>query len=182
MSEIKREYYKEYRLSVIIVWVWAIIMCLCVLNPNKSKPAAVLCAVCGAVVLYALALTIVTLFAPLLFKKKLNKLNESEKDEVLNGKFTKIGLRRFYEHYLMYYSSRNIQLVKFSDIESIEPKGNKIKLMLKNGKKSAVFVANGENSAMLAAAIKSKNPEIAVTINGKVIKNNEISEEKEKRE
>lgn len=182
MGEIKREYYKEYRLSVIIVWVWAIIMCLCVLNPNKSKSAAVLCAVCGAVVLYALALTIATLCAPLLFKKKLNKLNESEKDEVLNGKYTKIGLRRFYEHFFLYYFSRNIQIVKFSDIESIEPKGNKIKLMLKNGKKSTVFISNGENSAMLSAAIKSKNPDISVIIGGKIIKNNEVGEEKEKRE
>ena len=68
---------------------------------------------------------------------------------------------------------RKIRLVKYSEIKSLEPKGNKLRLVIGNEKKVNLPVDPEENSAMLAAALKSKNPEIAVIINGKVVEKTE---------
>ena len=69
----------------------------------------------------------------------------------------------------MFFAGRQIKLVKYSGLKSLEPKGNKLRLVLESGKTVNLPVDVEENSAMLAAALKSKNPDIAVIINGKVV-------------
>lgn len=178
MSEISREYFRVYRLSTIFVWIWSALISFGLFTTARKREISFHFEyiVIGLVIVYALALTITTLCAPKIFANKLKKLSDSEQSEILNGKFVKIGERRFYEHFLLYYFNRNIQIVRFSDIISIEPKGRKLRFILKNGKKATIFIEQGENSAMLAAAIKSKNAEISVIIGGKVIKNTEKSQ------
>ena len=172
MSEIKREYFKLYRMSTIFEWVWATVMTAGLFlsargNKNLLTIAIIISSI---VVLYALVITILTLTAPVVFK---HKLPENEQREIQNGKFTQIGKRRFYEHFTVFFAGRQIKLVKYNEIKSLEPKGNKLRLVLENEKKVNLPVEPEENSAMLAAALKSKNPEIAVIINGKVVEKTE---------
>lgn len=178
MSEISREYFKVYRLSTIFVWIWSALISFGLFTTARKREITFHFEyiIIGVVAVYALLLTLVTLCAPKVFANKLKKLADSEQSEILNGKFVKIGERRFYEHFLLYYFNRNIQIVRFSDIVCIELKGRKLRLALKNGKKTTIFIAQGENSAMLAAAIKSKNADISVIIGGKVIEKTEKSQ------
>ena len=187
MNDIKREYFKLYRLSTVFIWVWAAIMTaglfLTARNNQNLLPFAI--AISSAAVLYAVVITVLTLTAPVVFRNNLKKLPENEQNEIQNGRFTQIGKRRFYEHFTVFFAGRQIKLVKYSDIKSLEPKGNKLRLVFESGKTVNLPVDVEENSAMLAAALKSKNPEIAVIINGKVVERtdnlvgSEKTEEKE---
>ena len=171
MNDIKREYFKLYRLSTVFIWVWAAIMTaglfLTARNNQNLLPFAI--AISSAAVLYAVVITVLTLTAPVVFRNNLKKLPENEQNEIQNGRFTQIGKRRFYEHFTVFFAGRQIKLVKYSGIKSLEPKGNKLRLVLESGKTVNLPVDVEENSAMLAAALKSKNPDIAVIINGKVV-------------
>ena len=181
MSDISREFFKLYRTSTILEWVWAAIVTggLFLTSRDSQTLRTTAIIVSSAAVLYAFVLTVLMLTAPACFKRKLSALPENDRNEFLGEKSTKIGKRRFFEHYVLYFSSRRILFVKFSDIKSLEPKGNKLILKLENGKTAKLPVDVEENSAMLAAALKSKNPEIAVIINGKVVERTEKPEEKE---
>ncbi len=187
MSEIKREYFKLYRMSTILEWVWAAVMTAGLFLTARGNEFLFTIAiiVSSIVVLYALVITVLTLTAPFCFGQQLKKLPENEQSEIQNGKFTQIGKRRFYEHFTVFFAARQIKLVKYSEIKSLEPKGNKLRLVLGNEKKVNLPVEPEENSALLAAALKSKNSEIAVIINGKVVEKtdnlvgSEKTEEKE---
>lgn len=181
MNEIKRDFFKLYRMSTILEWIWAAIVCGGLfLTARKSEfLLTIAIIVSSVVVLYAIVITVLTLSAPFRFEQQLKKLPENEQNEIQSGKFTKIGMRRFYEHFTVFFAKRQIKLVKYSEIKSLEPKGNKLRLVLGNEKKVNLPVDPEENSAMLAAALKSKNPEIAVIINGKVVEKTDKTEEKE---
>lgn len=179
MSEIKREFFRLYRMSTVFVWIWAALVAgglfLSARNSENLLPFAII--ISGIAVLYALVITVLTLAAPFRFGQQLKKLPENEQSEIQNGKFTQIGKRRFYEHFTVFFAARQIKLVKYSEVKSLEPKGNKLRLVLVNENKVNLPVDPEENSAMLAAALKSKNPEIAVIINGKVVEKTEEKEE-----
>lgn len=181
MNEIKREFFKLYRMSTILEWIWAALVTggLFLTSRNNGNLLTVAIVISSVVVLYAVVITILTLTAPICFKQQLKKLPENEQIEIENGKFTQIGKRRFYENFTVFFAGRQIKLVKYSEIKSLEPKGNKLRLVLENGKTVKLPVDVEENSAMLAAALKSKNSEIAVIINGKVVERTEKTEEKE---
>ena len=172
MSEIKREFFRLYRMSTIFEWIWAAVMTAGLFlsargNENLLTIAIIISSIA---VLYAVVITVLTLTAPAVFK---HNLPENDLNEIQNGKFTQIGKRRFYEHFTVFFAGRQIRLVKYSEIKSLEPKGNNLRLILGNEKTVKFPVEPEENSAMLAAALKSKNPEIAVIINGKVVEKTE---------
>ncbi len=179
MNNISQEYYKQYRISTVFLLIWAaLISFVLFFVTGKNDDLLVFKSVAsGIFVLYAVVITVITLIQPFIFKKRVQKLPGNEMNEIQGEKFTKIGKRRFYENFVLYFYGRKIHLVKFSEIKSLEPKGNKIRLVLQNGKKAALTVEPEENSAMLAAALKSKNPEISVIINGKVIEKNDTKGE-----
>lgn len=168
-------------MSTIFEWIWTAVMTAGLFlsargNENLLTIAIVISSIA---VLYALVITVLTLTAPVVFK---HKLPENDLNEIQNGRFTQIGKRRFYEHFTVFFAGRQIKLVKYCEIKSLEPKGNKLRLVLGNEKKVNIPVDPEENSAMLAAALKSKNPEIAVIINGKVVEKTEKSEKTEEKE
>lgn len=181
MSEIKREYFKLYRMSTIFEWIWAAVITagLFLTARGNENLLTIAIVISSIVVLYALVITVLTLTAPVVFE---HKLTENEQREIQNGKFTQIGKRRFYEHFTVFFAGRQIKLVKYNEIKSLEPKGNKLRMVLENEKKVNLPVEPEENSAMLAAALKSKNPEIAVIINGKVVEKTEYLVGSEKTE
>lgn len=105
------------------------------------------------------------------FKKRLNALPESEQNAVLEQyeKAPALGKRRFLEEYLIYFGNMKIIAVKYSEIKSAELKG--YKLLLDTGKKKPLkmpFEAE-ENPAVLVAAMRSRNPNISVILNGKIV-------------
>lgn len=119
----------------------------------------------------------VLLIVPRHFQKRLNALPESGRTEVLEQyeKSPAIGKRHFLDKYLIYFTGTNIVLLKFSEIKSAELKG--FKLLLNAGGKKPLkmpYDAN-ENPAMLVAAIRSRNPDISVILNGKVVEKTESS-------
>ncbi len=97
------------------------------------------------------------------FEKELKALSKSEADEILNGyhKATKLGKRRFYKKkWLMLWTRRGIELLKYDDITTAELKpearaGSNIYLTLKDGKHRVMPVGLNENGTMLLAVIKS---------------------------
>lgn len=181
MNKISREYYRTYRFSAFFLLIWAAFISFALFLTTKDNETLFVYAIIAsaAVFAYALAMAIITLAEPAVFEKKLLKLPENEREEIQNGSFTKIGKRRFYEHFVLYYQGRKIRLVKFSDIKTIEPKGANLILTLNGDKKAKLPAEPEENSAMLAAALKSKNPEISVIINGKVIEKTDTTNIKE---
>lgn len=114
----------------------------------------------------------VFLTVPNKFKKRMNSLPENEKNSIITqyGKSSAvIGSRHFLDEYLICFIGIDISLLKFSEIKSAELKG--FKLLLDTGGKKPVkmpFEAD-ENPAILVAALRSRNPNISVILNGKVV-------------
>lgn len=110
-------------------------------------------------------------FEPARFKKRMNALPEDERNVVLSQyeKAPVIGKRHFFEEYLIYFFGARIILVKFSEIKSAELKGYKLLLDTGGKKRLKMPFYSDENPAVLMAALRSKNAEISVIINGKVI-------------
>ncbi len=179
MNKISREYYGIYRFSAFFLMIWAAFISFALFLTTKDNEKLFVYAIIASAVVfaYALAMAVITLIEPAVFEKKLQKLPENEREEILGEGFTKIGKRRFYEHFVLYYQGRKIRLVKFSDIKTVEPKGADLILTLNGDKKAKLPAEPEENSAMLAAALKSKDPGISVIINGRVIEKTDIKEE-----
>lgn len=114
----------------------------------------------------------VFLIVPKRFKKQLNSFPEAEKNSIFRQyekSSAAIGNRHFLDEYLICFIGMNIALLKFSEIGSAELKG--FKLLLDTGGKKPVkmpFDAE-ENPAILVAAMRSRNPNISVIINGKIV-------------
>ena len=178
-----KDYYKAY-ISIPVRYLFVLAFCVVgfaltgTYSGEKTRVLAIVltCFMAG-VVLWAL---IDILTTPKRFLKNLKKLPDNKEDEILSGyeKASKIGNRWFMENYVLYYENRSIRVLSYSEITSVEPKGNKLVLGLGEGEKPAAMpVEPDENPAMLAAALRSKNPNIAAIVNGKV-----IDIEKEKKE
>lgn len=191
-SKLAKDYYKVY-ISVPIQY--AVVSALCILGfaltgtytGEKTKILAIVMTCFMALAtLWAL---IDVLTTPKRFMNKVSKMPDNAEEEVISGyeKGSKLGNRVFFENYILYYSSRSIQLLKYSDITSVEPKGTKLRLGLPEEKFALIPVAPDENPAVIAAALRSRNPEIAAIVNGRVIEipdrpDKEDKDEKDKEE
>lgn len=138
----------------------------------KENTRAVAFTVTAGLVAVSLYATLDLLFFERVrFKKLLNALPETERNAVLSQyeNAPALGKRRFMEEHLICFTGAGIILVKFSEIKSAELKG--YKLLLDTGGKNRVKMPfySDENPALLVAALRSKNAEISVIINGKVI-------------
>ncbi len=122
----------------------------------------------------------VLLIVPMRFEKRLNVLPENERNGVLEqyGKAPALGKRHFLDEYLIYYLGAEIILQKFSDIRSAELKGFKLLLDIGERKPLKMPFEADENPALLVAAMRSRNPNISVILNGKVVEKMENGKEK----
>lgn len=146
---------------------------------GTSRTLAIICT--SVFVLVSLYITLTVLFiAPRRFKKRLNALPENERNSVLKQYETSptIGNRHFLDEYLIYFVGTNIVFPKFSEIRSAELKG--FKLLLDIGEKKPLKMPFGadENPAILVAAMRSRNPNISVILNGKIVEKMENGKEK----
>ena len=84
MNEIKREFFKLYRMSTILEWIWAALVTggLFLTSRNNGNLLTVAIVISSVVVLYAVVITILTLTAPICFKQQLKKLPENEQIEI----------------------------------------------------------------------------------------------------
>lgn len=172
MKEISKEYYKLYRSVIIQLWAIAAVCvaAFAIAGAFKNDKPLFAVIVCGFFVGIALFMTLMILLSPKFFEAKLKKCSNEVQNEILSGKYVELGARRFYENHLLFFSKRKINLVRYDEIKSADIKSiMKIELTLENGKKLSLATNPDENSAIIAAAFKSKNPQIKFIINGKII-------------
>ncbi len=120
-----------------------------------------------------------TLDVAVFSKRKLdaNLLSMSEEERTaLFEQYEKahsFGGKKFLDEYLIFFFETKIVFLKYTDILSAELKG--YKLLLDIGEKRPVKMLFGaeENPALLVAAMRSRNPNISVILNGKVVENME---------
>ena len=138
-----------------------------------KMPYAVIAGVCTAVFCGLAAWAMLDLFvlSGRRLAKKLGGMPEEKKAELLAQyeRAPSLGKRRFLGEYLLFYRSRRIELLRYDEIRSAEPKGFKMILELLDGKIERLPLEPDENPAMIVAALRSKNPRISVKLNGQVI-------------
>ncbi len=182
-SSLAKDYYKVY-ISVPIQY--AVVTALCaagfaLTGTYTGEKTRILAVVMTCFMILATLWALIDILtAPKRFMNRVKKMPDNAAEEVISGyeKAAKTGKRLFFENYILYYNNRSIRLLKYSDITGVEPKGTKIRLSLSDGKYALMPVELDENPAILAAALRSKNPDIAAIINGRVIEN---PDEKERR-
>ncbi|MDE7399234.1 MAG: hypothetical protein K2N06_06865 [Oscillospiraceae bacterium] len=115
------------------------------------------------------------IFTEFRFKKRMSALSEKERSDIANqyDNAVNFGYRWFLEEYLLYFTNTNIALLKYSEILSVELKRSKLLLRLSNGKTAKMDLSPNDNPAVLVAAMRSKNPDISVMIDGKVVESME---------
>ena len=109
------------------------------------------------------------------FAVRLERLPESDREKIIGGYdgALRLGQRRFYgEDYLLFYSYRRIRLLRYDEIRSAEPKRSRseiIFLTLCDGKTTLMPIEPNENSAIILAALREKNPQIKIYLDGKPV-------------
>lgn len=186
MKRIISDYQKTVRTVPLRWWtVTAVEFSVCFFigafrSEGMSKALAI--AFTSFFVLISAAITLnVFIIAPERFKNRLNSLPGNDRSSVIE-QYEKssavIGKRHFLDEYLICFIGINIAMLKFSEIKSAELKG--FKLLLDTGGKKPVKMSFevDENPAVLVAALRSRNPNISVILNGKVVEKMENGKEK----
>ncbi len=174
-KKIVSDYRKEYWHTPLRYWIITVCDTAGFLLTNsfvKENTRVLAFAVTAALAAASLYVTFdVLFFEPARFKKRLNALPENEREAALSQyeKVSALGKRHFTEEYLIYFAGARIALVKFSEIKSAELKGYKLLLDTGGKKRLSMPFYLDENPAVLMAALRSKNDELGVIINGKVI-------------
>ena len=174
MELISREFYRSHR---IIPLRYLIVTAICVAafiftgtysRENTRLLAIVFSAFLGLLTIWAL---VDVLTAPMLFKKQLGRLPESERAEFVSGleNASKLGKRWFSENYFVYFAKRRIRLVRYDELQSADLKGSKLFLKLSDGSETPLPFESDENPAILVAALRSKNGQMTASVNGKPV-------------
>lgn len=175
MDKIIRDYRKTFRHTPIGFWIsTAFITAGFLLSGVYTQmPLAVIAAVLTAAD-WGLAIWVtleVFVLSGKRFAKTLDSIPEEKKAEILSQyeSAPALGKRWFLGEYLLYHRNRRIELLRYDMIRSAEPKGFKMELELLDGKTERLPLEPDENPAMIVAALRSKNPQISVKLNGQVI-------------
>lgn len=174
MKQITREFYRANIGSLVrfgVVWaIYALLMFLtgAFTRDNTRIPAIAVTTLMGAMTLW----TAIELFsAPIVFKKKLGKLPENSREEILSGFSTvpSIGKRWFYERHLLYFTRRGIEIAAYEELESADLRRNRLYLKLSGGRTLPLPFDASENPALLVAALRSRNGNLKASIDGKPV-------------
>ena len=113
----------------------------------------------------------ITVKVPHKFKREFEILSPDIQASVSKQypKAAKLGASRFMDDCFIYCSGRQICLLRYDEIRSVEDRGKELGLTLRDGKTSALTVHAGENPAIIMAALRSKNNRIKFFINGKEV-------------
>ncbi len=180
MDKIIKDYRKFSRITAIpFDWLRAgLVAAVFALTGMYARPgfqiaAIVLTAGMVGISLYATLNSLI--FAERRFKKRMFALPEKECSDIANQYESAVnfGYRWFLEEYLLYFTNTRIVLIKYSEILSAELKRNKLILQLSSGKPAKIDLTPNDNPAVFLAAMRSKNPQISVILNGKVVESME---------
>lgn len=176
MKKIIKDYRRFSRITVIpFDWLRAaLVAAVFALTGMYARPGFRIAAIiltAGMVGISLFATLNSLLFAEFRFKKRMSALSEKERSDIANqyDNAVNFGYRWFPEEYLLYFTNTNIVLLKYSEILSAELKRSKLLLRLSNGKTAKMDLSPNDNPAVLVAAMRSKNPQISVILNGEVI-------------
>lgn len=174
-SKIIKDYRKTYRHTPIGYCISAVLVTAGFLLSGvfTRMPYAVIAGICTAVFwgLTIWAALDLFVFSARKFGKTLDGIPEDKKAEILSQyeKAPSLGKRWFLGEYLLFHRNRRIELLRYDVIRSAEPKGFKMILELSDEKIERLPLEPDENPAMIVAALRSKNPQISVKLNGQVI-------------
>lgn len=176
INKIIKDYRKTFRHTPIGYWIsTAFITAGFLLSGVYTKmPFAVIAAVLTAV-FWGLSIWVtldVFVFSAKKFAKVLDNMSEEKRTEIFSqyASAPALGKRWFLGEYLLFHRNRRIELLQYDIIRSAEPKGLKMELELLDGKIERLPLEPDENPAMIVAALRSKNPDISIKLNGQIIK------------
>ena len=174
-NKIIRDYRKTFRHTPIGYCISAVLVTAGFLLSGvfTRMPFAVIAGICAAVFwgLAIWAILEVFVLSAKRFAKALDKLPEEKRAEILSQykSAPSLGKRWFLGEYLLFHRNKRIELLRYDSIRSAEPKGLKMELELLDGKIERLPLEPDENSAVIVAALRSKNPQISVKLNGQII-------------
>ena len=178
MEKIIADYRKTFTPTLIKYWAMAVLFALglslaVLANRKLLIPAIVISAY--FIIMSVVGTLEVAVNEPARFKKTLGGFPENERNKISAeyGKAAKFYRKWFLEEYLLFYLKRRIMLIRYDEIESAESKGFKIWLKMTEGRMTALPLLPNENPAVIIAALRVKNPNISVLINGKVVESME---------
>ena len=128
------------------------------------------------VIMSAYVTLYVLVIMPQSIRKRLNALPGGKAVSEQYLKAPSLGKRRFLEEYLIYFYNMRMFLVKYSEIKSAELKGYTLLRDIGGKKPLKMPFDVDENPAMLVAALRSRNPNISVILNGKIVEKMENKE------
>lgn len=174
LDKLLRDYRKTFRRVIVCDWICAVLIIIgLVLSGSYADLRvipAVVCTIgmCGIAIWQTLGILV---FERKRLIKRLNGLPEGDKEKILSRYESAhdIGKRWFLDDYLLFFRNRHIELLRYDQINSAEPKGFKLELVLLGGKIERLGLGADENPAMLVALLRSKNPDISVKLNGQII-------------
>lgn len=175
LDKIIKDYRKTFRRVIICDWISAVLIIIAfVLSGVYVKFPLVIIAViftaimCGIAIWQTLGILVLERRR---LVRRLNSLPKGDKEKILSRYESAhdIGKRWFLDDYLLFFRNRHIELLRYDTILSAEPKGFKLDLELPGGKIERLGLGPDENPAMLVAALRSKNPNISVKLNGQII-------------
>ena len=174
MKPVFREFYRAHRLIplrfLIISAICATVFFFTGTYSRESTRivAIILSAFLGFLTLWSL---VDILTAPMRFKKRLDRLSEPERNELVSGleSASKLGRRWFSEKHLVYFAKRRICFARYDDMQSADLKGSRLFLKLADGTETPLPFEPSENPAILVAALRSKNGQMKASVNGKAV-------------
>lgn len=185
LDKILSDYRREFRGNAVRWWIiTAIIAAVYLFTGMFKKSGFMLIAAIAALAFFVIMSVYSTLFVfviePARIKKLLNALPDGERTDVLKQyeKAAKLGNRRFTDEYLIFYRNMKMVLLKYSDIRSAELKGRNLLLDIGKEKPLKMPFTFDENPAVLVAAMRSRNPDISVILNGKIVESMENKNKK----
>lgn len=184
MDKILKDYRKFSRITAIpFDWLRAgLVAVVFALTGMYTKPGfqiAAIISTAGMVGISLYATLNALVFAERRFKKRMSALSEKERSDIADQyeNAVNFGYRWFLEKYLLYFTNTKIVMLNYSEILSAELKRNKLILQLSSGKTAKMDLSPDDNPAVLVAAMRSKNPDISVILNGKVVESMENKKE-----
>lgn len=179
------DYRREFRLTALRWWiVTAIIAAVYLFTDMFKREGVMLIAAIAALAFFAVMSVYSTLFVfviePMRIKKLLNGLPDDKRAGVLAQyeKAAKLGNRRFLDEYLIFFVNMKMVMPKYSDIRSAELKGRNLLLDIGKEKPLKMPFDFDENPAVLVAVMRSRNPDISVILNGKIVESMENKKKK----
>ena len=173
MRQILKDFYRAH-ISLLIRYTVIVAICITAFlitgvfaRDNTRIPGIVITAFLGCCLIWAAA--DIFIVAPKKFRDKLGEIPEGSAAEVVENysQTYRIGVHKFYkENWIIFYSYRRIKLMRYDERRSADLRRNGIFLKLCDGKETIITLSPGESGEMLMAAIKGRNGNIKIMLNG----------------